>query len=87
MTCGHCVVTEGDMNSVETGAQPPSTLTGAQTSKVCASLWFSSHARPFGTSGDLLRLRQPNPVQQVGVTRVGAHTIPERVYREIGHAC
>jgi hypothetical protein len=31
-------------------------------------------------------LRQPHAAQQISVARVGAHPVPERVYREIGHA-
>jgi hypothetical protein len=38
------------------------------------------------TSAESLGLRQPHPAHQVGVTGVGTHPRPERVYREEGHA-
>src|SRR5713226_9319070 len=38
------------------------------------------------TSRESVGLRKPHPAQQVGVARVGANPVPERVYCEIEHA-
>src|SRR5713226_4984768 len=38
------------------------------------------------TSRESVGLRKPHPAQQVGVARVGANPVPERIYCEIEHA-
>ena len=39
-------------------------------------------ARPFGTSRNLLRLRQPHPTQQVGVTGVWMQLVKPSIYSQ-----